>query len=539
MNQPVSDPLEAILYQCAQAMPRPWYPRHYAESIGVHRDTLDPFLERLRLRGLISLTPWEKDLGQGYTLTAEGKRVLYNPHLLARLRDGTLPAAPPPEEAQLNLRDAPGTAYGRGEQIRNALRSPAPPVLTYLLIAANVVVFLAGLYLAVQQGIGANVYLYGDALEVTHLTGALTASDLVRGQWWRLLSCCFVHFGLLHLGVNMYSLYVVGPLMEKMWGRWRFLVIYFFAGLGGSIAMVLFTPHVLGGGASGALWGLMAGLGAWVYLNRRFLPPPLASTWLRQIGTIFVLNVIISLMPGISAAAHFGGGAVGLVTAGLLHYHRYATSPGRWLALAGALLVPVLCVGVLLQELRTDPRLRQLQDVLGELREKTEVERLYKEVLPVMKTQGNQALDVYANEAKPLLEKQWQRRDPATIEKALAALAEGRAKLRQALDVVQKSGPYTSPQGLKVSQECLDFLEANIKRFELAERCLRDGEQWTEKDEQTLAEQTERASKALQHLNELPKDGRKRGRLFPQSRLGMLGPAEIPVTRFVVSALDW
>src|SRR5437867_406286 len=141
MNQPVSDPLEAILYQCAQATPRPWYPRHYAEAIGVPRDRLDPLLERLRLRGLISLTPWEKNLGQGYTLTAEGKRVLYNPHLLARLRDGTLPAAPPPEEAQPNLRDAPGTAYGRGEQIRQAMVSPAPPLVTYTLIGLNILVF--------------------------------------------------------------------------------------------------------------------------------------------------------------------------------------------------------------------------------------------------------------------------------------------------------------------------------------------------------------------------------------------------------------
>src|SRR5262249_27184528 len=160
-----------------------WYPRQYAESIGVHRDTLDPFLERLRLRGLISLTPWEKDLGQGYTLTAEGKRVLYNPHLLARLRDGTLPPAPPPEgETKANLSPPRGRAYERGEQRRDALRGRAPPVLTYVLIAANVAVFLAGLYLAVHRGIGVDKYLLGtiDALQVTHDTGGLKGFDIAR-----------------------------------------------------------------------------------------------------------------------------------------------------------------------------------------------------------------------------------------------------------------------------------------------------------------------------------------------------------------------
>jgi rhomboid protease GluP len=504
MNQPVSDPLEAILYQCAQATPRPWYPRQYAESIGVHRDTLDPFLERLRLRGLISLTPWEKDVGQGYTLTAEGKRVLYNPHLLARLRDGTLPAAPPPEEAQPNLRDATGTAYGRGEQIRQAMVSPAPPVVTFTLIGLNILVFLVGLGLASSRGVPVQNYLLNPddphVQAIIHTTGALTGHDLLQGQWWRLISSCFVHFGILHLGMNMYFLYVLGPISEKMWGRWRFLVLYAIAGLGGSSAMAcafLLGRDGLGAGASGALWGIMTAFLVWVFLNRSYLPPQLASTWLRQVGFCLLLNVGITfLVPALSKAGHFGGGAFGVVVAVLLNYERFTHSPLRWPARLGVAVLPVLCLGAVAY-------VRQAEPASPAQRKLIEIGRLNEQVLPVVLPLRQEAQDAYANEAEPLLQKHWQRRDPAAVEKALATLAEGRAKLKQALDVLQKSGPYTSPRGQKASQAFQELLQANIKRFELAERCLRDGAQWTEKDEQALREQTERADKALERWSAL------------------------------------
>jgi rhomboid protease GluP len=509
MNHPATDPLEAILYQCAQAAPRPWYPRQYAESIGIHRDTLDPFLERLRLRGLISLTPWEKELGQGYTLTSEGKRVLYNPHLLAKLRDGTLPVAPPREETQANLRDAPATTYGRGEQIRNAMSSPARPVVTYTLIGLNILVFLVGLGLASSRGVPPVNYIFSSAdprvSQIIHTTGALTGHDLLQGQWWRLISACFVHFGIIHLGMNMYFLYVLGPISEKMWGRWRFLTLYAIAGLGGSSAMAcvfLLGQDGIGAGASGALWGIMTAFLVWVFLNRPFLPPQLASTWLRQVGFCLLLNVGITFMiPGLSKAGHFGGGAFGVVAAVLLNYERFTQSSLRWLARLALAVLPVLCVGAVAYA-------RQAEPPSPAQRQEDEIGRLHEEVLPAVASLANEALDAYANEAEPLLDQHWQRRDPAAVEKALAALAEGRAKLRQALDVVQKSGPYTSPAGLKTSQACQELLEANVKRFELAERCLRDGEQWTEKDGQALREQTARAKTALEHLNALQKGGR-------------------------------
>ena len=92
--------------------------------------------------------------------------------------------------------------------------------------------------------------------------------DVLQGEWWRVLSCCFVHIGLLHLVMNMFMLFWIGPLLERMWGPWRFLLIYLISGVGGSFAVLGATPEVLVAGASGTIWGIMTSMAAWVVLNR-------------------------------------------------------------------------------------------------------------------------------------------------------------------------------------------------------------------------------------------------------------------------------
>jgi membrane associated rhomboid family serine protease len=105
------------------------------------------------------------------------------------------------------------------------------PVLTYALIAVNVIAFIG------EVAGGANAA--GDGFGGSRLVadGALRASDVANGDYWRLLTAGFLHSGLFHLLVNMYSLYVLGRLQESMWGHVRFLALYLIAGLGGSCAM--------------------------------------------------------------------------------------------------------------------------------------------------------------------------------------------------------------------------------------------------------------------------------------------------------------
>src|SRR5262249_55224282 len=146
-------------------------------------------------------------------------RVLESPRELARLRDGKVPVRQP-EVVERPARDFSGaTAWDRGEQIREAFLNPPNAVVTKTLLFANVLVFLVGLYFATRVNVPANLWLYGsgdDAWqnkrigEIQNQTGAVTAADLVAGKWWRLLTCCFVHLGLLHLGVNMWGVYMIG-----------------------------------------------------------------------------------------------------------------------------------------------------------------------------------------------------------------------------------------------------------------------------------------------------------------------------------------
>src|SRR5262249_17907716 len=147
--------------------------------------------------------------------------------------------------------------------------------------------------------------------QILHETGAVRGDDLLQGQWWRLLSCGFVHVGLLHLGMNMYALHVMSWQVEAMWGRWRFLLVYFAGLLAGSCAMVAAHPTVLGAGASGALCGLMASEAVWLFMNRRYFPMALVRRWRRGLITTLILLVVISLAPGVSGWAHVGGACAG------------------------------------------------------------------------------------------------------------------------------------------------------------------------------------------------------------------------------------
>jgi membrane associated rhomboid family serine protease len=186
-------------------------------------------------------------------------------------------------------------------------------------------------------------------MEVQHQFGAIRGSDLLKGEWWRLIACCFVHFGLVHLAANMLSLYAVGPFLEIRWGRIRFLLLYLLSGLAGSCAVVIFTPAVEGAGASGAILGVFASLLPWILLNRRYLSR--GRSLLRNVLVVIALNVVISMLPGISAAAHYGGGGAGILAGAALNEQRFGSGMLRWLAGLLVPLMPVVCVATVVQQM--------------------------------------------------------------------------------------------------------------------------------------------------------------------------------------------
>ncbi len=130
---------------------------------------------------------------------------------------------------------------------------------------------------------------------------------LEQGEWYRLISCGFVHFGLFHVAMNMILAYQLGQMFEPRIGSLHFGLLYFASLLGGSVGALVLSPDAVTGGASGAVFGLMAA--AIVGMRHEGLNPMRSG-----LGVTFVINLVITLtIPGISIGGHFGGAAIGAI----------------------------------------------------------------------------------------------------------------------------------------------------------------------------------------------------------------------------------
>jgi rhomboid protease GluP len=145
--------------------------------------------------------------------------------------------------------------------------------------------------------------------------GALTFS----GEWWRLLTCVFVHGGLLHIAFNMWCLWNLGALCESLYGRWTYAAVYLVCGVGASLASAVWHPYTPSVGASGAIFGLAGALIAAFKLGEFSVPRSALSGTLRSLGAFVVYNLIFgAVIPGIDNVAHIGGLITGLVLGGLI-----------------------------------------------------------------------------------------------------------------------------------------------------------------------------------------------------------------------------
>jgi membrane associated rhomboid family serine protease len=199
-------------------------------------------------------------------------------------------------------------------------------VVTPLLIAVNVAVFAWTVVTSGSLNRNATAPLFG--------AWAMVPGAVADGEWWRLVTGGFLHFGPIHLLFNMMALWVIGRDVESALGRGRFLAVYLVSLLGGSAAVMLLTaPGANVAGASGAVFGLM---GALAVLLRRLKVP------LGQVGGLIAVNLVITfLLPGISVAGHLGGLITGAIaTAALV----YAPRERRTIVQAGA----IVGLGVLL-----------------------------------------------------------------------------------------------------------------------------------------------------------------------------------------------
>lgn len=192
-----------------------------------------------------------------------------------------------------------------------SLRAPVPPI-TRCLIGLNVLVFVIMLF-----G-GAGFWHSPNTVQLTW--GANFAPATADGQWWRLGSAMFLHFGAVHLGMNMLALWDGGKLVERMFGAGRFLLIYLISGVGGNLlSLVIQGNDAVSGGASGAIFGIYGALLVYVWYARRRMQVQ-EFRWLFW-GALLFSALTIGMgyvIPGIDNSAHIGGFATGLAMAMLL-----------------------------------------------------------------------------------------------------------------------------------------------------------------------------------------------------------------------------
>ena len=165
------------------------------------------------------------------------------------------------------------------------------PMITYTLIAINIIFFLVPVVLGEYDAIYLMLCSHGPSIRA--------------GQYYRLFTAMFYHGGIIHLLLNCYSLYVVGTQMESFLGKVKFLLIYLISGLTGSLCSMAFLGNATSVGASGAIFGLLGSMLYFGYHYRVYLGNVMKS----QIIPLIALNLAIGFMPnsGIDNAAHIGG----------------------------------------------------------------------------------------------------------------------------------------------------------------------------------------------------------------------------------------
>jgi len=140
-------------------------------------------------------------------------------------------------------------------------------------------------------------------------------------QPWRMLTSNYVHIGIIHILFNMWCLWNLGSLTERVLGRLNYVVLYTFCGLAGSMASLWWHPMTVGAGASGAIFGLAGAAIAIFYLGHLPIAKEAISGTMRSLLTFVGYNLFLGLTPGIDNSAHIGGLVAGLAIGAALSKH--------------------------------------------------------------------------------------------------------------------------------------------------------------------------------------------------------------------------
>ena len=237
---------------------------------------------------------------------------------------------------------------------------PRPPVTTALVVV-NVAVFVA-------MGLSGASWTSPNTEQLLRW-GANFGPLTLGAQPWRALTANYVHIGIIHILFNMWCLWDLGQLSERIFGRWTYLLVYTFSGLAGSLASLWWRPMSVGAGASGAIFGLAGALITALYLGKLPFPKQAMQRTLRSLLTFAGYNLFFgAVAAGIDNSAHIGGllsgAAMGACLAGTLTVDADSRSQKQKLVLAGAVLALVAGAGFVSRTNHYVVLLRRADDAL-------------------------------------------------------------------------------------------------------------------------------------------------------------------------------
>ena len=204
--------------------------------------------------------------------------------------------------------------------------------LTYILIACSSIVYLFSAFFSQS--------LADMDMQVLVNMGALFGPyTVLKGEWWRLLTAMFLHGGMTHLLMNMFSLYIVGRGAEMYFDTKSYLSIYFFSGIIGGLVSLYMHPVSVGVGASGAIFGVFGALAGFFLAHREKIASH-AKAFMKDFGIIIAINLVIGFsIPSIDVSAHIGGLIVGFIGGFVL-----SKNPKWILAYSAAMVLVIMAI---------------------------------------------------------------------------------------------------------------------------------------------------------------------------------------------------
>ena len=207
------------------------------------------------------------------------------------------------------------------QQSTNISRAPAtdellllggsPPFVTRAIIGIDVLIFLA-------MGISGLSWTEPTYLELVRW-GADFSPLTLSGEWWRLFTSTLVHIGIIHIALNMWCLWSLGPVLERLMGWKAFLLTYIVCGIAGSEASLVWEPLGGGAGASGAIFGVAGAFFSFLLFKKAPISPEFAKRRLKSVAVFIVFNLFFGAVAlRVNNAAHVGGLIAGLILGAVL-----------------------------------------------------------------------------------------------------------------------------------------------------------------------------------------------------------------------------